>query len=45
MDKALLNLVDNAILHIQEGAPLICGINEALKTQKVCEQLLIDLKV
>ena len=45
LDKALLNLVDNAILHIQEGAPLICSINEALKTQKVCEQLLIDLKV
>lgn len=43
LDKAFFNLVDNAVLYITKKTPLICDINEALKTQKVCEKLLNKL--
>ncbi len=34
--NAMLNLVDNAVKHIETGQPLICDMHDAAKTQKIC---------
>jgi len=36
LEKAMLNLVDNAVQHIEIGQPLICDLADAAKTQKTC---------
>ena len=37
---ALLNLIDNAIGYFERGEALMCDINEAMRTQQICELLL-----
>lgn len=39
LKNALLTLVDNAVSHLEYKKPLICDIDDALKTQEVCELL------
>lgn len=40
LSGALFVLIDNAIKHLEKKEPLICDIKEALKTEKICHQLL-----
>ncbi|KKW21927.1 MAG: hypothetical protein A2W52_01005 [Candidatus Taylorbacteria bacterium RIFCSPHIGHO2_02_49_25] len=40
LDRAMVVLVDNAVLHLRRQSPLLCGIDDSLETQKICELLL-----
>jgi len=40
LTKALLALINNAINHLEYGEPLICDMEEAFKTEKICQSLL-----
>lgn len=39
-DKALTNLVDNAVQHLDNGEPIKCQVADALQAQTVCASLL-----
>jgi len=35
-DKAMINMVSNAVGHISVGEPLVCDAEDAMETQKIC---------
>lgn len=40
LNKALLNLVDNVVQHLDNGEKIICSGNDALLAQKICSDLI-----
>jgi predicted dehydrogenase len=44
-DKALLDMIDNAVGHLESGEPLLCDAIDAGKTQKVCLSLLKNISI
>lgn len=44
LTKTMLDLIHNVVDHLGQGKPLICDIQDALKTQQVCETLFKNIK-
>ncbi|MBU1895910.1 Gfo/Idh/MocA family oxidoreductase [Patescibacteria group bacterium] len=42
LDNALVDLVNHAIEHLEQNKPLVCELEDALRTQKVCLSLLTN---
>lgn len=40
LDRAMYGLVNNAVAFLEKRSPLLCSLQEALLTQKICEKLL-----
>ncbi len=40
LDYAFLNMVDNAVNHIENAQPVICSAHDALKAQRICDSLM-----